>query len=319
MRRAARIACQAVRVFCLGELPAQSMDLRELVVGGPRRSAARGLCELIAGVPGLVLRIRPEAAQHLDLGAPDETLPAIRNQVGLGLAPVAERLGPFLHAAHVEQLEAGLDDAAVDGADDDGRELARGDGHHHLVHQRDALVHRAEPHDRAGTTLLGQVDQVPVAETLADDDRLREDVAGLLEVSFHDGLDRGGHEQVAALHAVGPCGKKAFGTRCPTGRTRHLATSAQFEDQPDRAPGGAQRVALGEEGLMRARERVLAGFVSTAEVRRHAQMLEVLPIEGRLGISGRQLCVCRIPRAPKIGLAAFCQCLGPAHCVTGQV
>jgi hypothetical protein len=121
MWRAARVACQAVRLLCFGELPAQSMDLRELVVGGARRSAARRLCELIAGAPGLVLRIRPEAAQHFDLGASNETFPAIRNQVGLGLAPVAERLGPFLHAAHVEQLEAGLDDAAVDGADDDGR------------------------------------------------------------------------------------------------------------------------------------------------------------------------------------------------------
>ena len=71
-----------------------------------------------------------------------------------------------------------------------GRELARGDGDHHLVHHRDAFVHRAEPYDRAGTTLLGQVDQVPIAETLADDDSLREDVAALLEVAFHDGLDR---------------------------------------------------------------------------------------------------------------------------------
>src|SRR6187549_1243062 len=102
------------------------MDLGELVVGGPRRSAARGLRELIAGEPGLVLCVRPEAAQHLDLGAPDKTLSAIRNHVWLGLAPVAEGFGPFLHAAHVEQLEAGLDDAAVDCADDDGRELARG-------------------------------------------------------------------------------------------------------------------------------------------------------------------------------------------------
>ena len=32
------------------------------------------------------------------------------------------------------------------------------------------------------------------------------------------------------------------------------------------------------------------------------QMLEVIAIEGRLGVSGRQLCVCRIPRAPQIGL-----------------
>ena len=49
------------------------------------------------------------------------------------------------------------------------------------LHQRDALVHRAEPHHRAGTTLLGQVEEVPVAETLADDDSLREDVASLVE------------------------------------------------------------------------------------------------------------------------------------------
>ena len=70
---------------------------------------------------------------------------------------------------------------------------------------------------------------------------------------------------------------------------------------------------------MRPREHVLAGFVPTAQVCRHAQMLEVLPIEGRLGVSGRQLCVCRVPRAPQIGLAAFCQCLGPTHRVTGQV
>jgi hypothetical protein len=99
---------------------------------------------------------------------------------------VAERLGPFLHAAHVEQLEAGFDDAAVDCADDDGRELARGDGNHHLVHQCDALVDRAEPYHRARTTLLGQVDQIPVTETLADRDGLREDVAALPEVSLHE-------------------------------------------------------------------------------------------------------------------------------------
>jgi hypothetical protein len=70
---------------------------------------------------------------------------------------------------------------------------------------------------------------------------------------------------------------------------------------------------------MRAREGVLAGSVSTAEVCGHPEMLEVVPIEGRLGVSGRQLCVCRIPRAPQIARAAFCQCFGPAHCVTGQV
>jgi hypothetical protein len=120
-------------------------------------------------------------------------------------------------------------------------------------------------------------------------------------------LDRGGHEQVAALHALGPCGKQTLGTRRPTGRTSHLAASVQFEDQPDRASGGAQRVALSEKSLVRAREGVLAGFVSTAEVRGHTQMLEVVPFEGGLGISGRQTCVCRIPRAPQIGRAAFSQ------------
>ena len=41
---------------------------------------------------------------------------------------------------------------------------------------------------------------------------------------------------------------------------------------------------------MRAREGVLAGFVSTAEVCGYPEMLEVVPIEGRLGVS-RRSCV----------------------------
>ena len=68
----------------------------------------------------------------------DQALAAVRHQVGLGVAPGAQRVRPLRRALQVEQLHALEDHRAVHDARGDRPDLARGHRHHDLVEPRGA-------------------------------------------------------------------------------------------------------------------------------------------------------------------------------------
>ena len=91
-----------------------------------------------------------------------------RLQVGLPVAPASQRRSPLPRAAHLVHLLQGEDHAAVDDARDLRRELARGDRHHGLVEEREAVLDpaRFDEHLTAGVT--GERSSVGVPEALGD-------------------------------------------------------------------------------------------------------------------------------------------------------
>jgi hypothetical protein len=84
-------------------------------------------------------RLGPLAAEVHHLRAMDETLPSVGDEVGLLLAPPAQRGSPFVHSAQVEDLVAFGDDGAIDQAPDYRGGLSRCDPDHDFVEHGDAF------------------------------------------------------------------------------------------------------------------------------------------------------------------------------------
>ena len=97
-----------------------------------------------------------------------QALAAVRHQVRLGRAPVAQRRRPLLRPPQVEDLLAGVDHAAVGDPGHDGRDVAGRDGDHDLVQQRHAPSDLSQPDQRPAMALAGKGHQIMLAETLAD-------------------------------------------------------------------------------------------------------------------------------------------------------
>src|SRR6185312_6361458 len=93
----------------------------------------------------------PCATEMEDLGAAQEALSAVGDQVRLAGAPAGEGGGPFLGPTPIEDLLATREHTAVHVPGDDRGHLSRGYRDHGLVEERDTLVQSAQPDQ--GTTL----------------------------------------------------------------------------------------------------------------------------------------------------------------------
>ena len=134
-------ACVPVGLLGGGGLAPQAVDLALPVVaparpprGSPPARSAR------AARRASSQRVRPRAVQLHDLGPVHEARPAEADHVGLLRAPPRQRRRPLVRAARLVRGLAADDHAAVHEAVDDRRQLARGDRHHRLVEQPQALA-----------------------------------------------------------------------------------------------------------------------------------------------------------------------------------
>ena len=224
--------------------------------------------------------VPPRAVDLHDLGAMGEAAAAEGHHLGLPLAPARERVGPLLGPAQVVGLLAPRDDAAVDDAGDDRRQLLRGHGEHRLVQEGEALLHPSALDQVPSLELHGQGEEVRVAEAQRHLGRRRRGGAGGLVVPGHLALDRGRQEQVAALGRVAARAlDEPLRAPEPPRGPAHLPADREVHPEEDGAARGAQRVAalrvLAVGPLQAAQEVVEAA----QHVGRRRQPLEVLPAE----------------------------------------
>jgi hypothetical protein len=191
----------AVGLLGLGELAAQPVELALPVEGAARRRVAGRLGEPLAGPPRLVHGVRPGAVELHDLGAVHLALPAVGDQVRLGRDPVAQRGGPLLRPAQVEDLLAQLDGGAVGLAGDHRRQLAGGGGDHDLVEQGHARGGLAQHEQGLAPPEPGERRQVGLAEAVADLGRPGEHRARGRGVTLHHALVCDQHQEIPLFDA----------------------------------------------------------------------------------------------------------------------
>ena len=136
-------------------------------------------------------RLRPRTPHPQHLGAVDQALAAVGDEVGVGVAPRAQREDPLLGAGDLEQPLAGDDRSAGDQPRGLRRERVGLDGDHGLVHEGDAAVPVAELDQRLATTEPADGGHVGVGVPLTQlhdlDEPLerRRGIAGLEQAQRH--------------------------------------------------------------------------------------------------------------------------------------
>ena len=98
----------------------------------------------------------------------DEAAAREGDQVSLLLDPPSQLERPFARPSDLEPRLAGEDDAAVDEADDERRELGRRHGHHRLVEEREALGDATRQDEHVALRVNRERHQLGVAVALAD-------------------------------------------------------------------------------------------------------------------------------------------------------
>jgi hypothetical protein len=125
-----------------------------------------------------------------------QTLTAVEHQFRLRLTPAAERRGPLLGPAHVEDLLAPLDHRAVQVADRRWRHLSRRDRHHGVVEQGHALGDLPDVDEAAALTDPGERAQLGVVEAVADSGSVSETHPGARWIALEHQAEGGGIAQV---------------------------------------------------------------------------------------------------------------------------
>ena len=126
------------------------------------------------------------------------------------LAPFARRLGPLVGPAEVDQLVAGVEQPAVDGAGPHGRERVGQGGGHRLVEQGQALLDLGLLDPRPAFEEDAEGDQRLVAEAPAEVLHPPGRRHGVVEVDAHQpgGLQV---QRIAVLGALGLVGQDSVG------------------------------------------------------------------------------------------------------------
>jgi hypothetical protein len=158
----------SVRLLRFGDLTLEPVELGPYVVRGTQDRLTDGPDEPVAGALHLDLGVRPRPMQQHELGTMHQTLTAVEHRFRLRLTPAAERRGPLLGPAHVEDLLAPLDHRAVQVADRRRRHLSRRDRHHGVVEQGHALGDLPDVDEAAALTDPGERAQLGVVEAVAD-------------------------------------------------------------------------------------------------------------------------------------------------------
>ena len=212
----------------------------------------------------------------------DHALAAVRDEVGLVVAPATQRLGPFGGAPQLARLDATVHDCAVDDPGRDRRDVAHRDAHHHLVEQ----AHAARDVARDQRGLAGGEPTEGEQIRLVDSDGDADDSVGDREcgrrVAAADGSDGVGDEQHALRrdrHVGSQLLDDALRTGHPPASLRDLTSQQQDERRPARAqrrpvaPAGPQVIDIGP----------LPGpdafLISPDQVRGNSEHLELVGVE----------------------------------------
>ena len=253
LRFVAVAARPSVRRLRLGQPSLQPVELAPHVEGRAERRLAAWLRQPFTGPFDLTERLGPQPAEQHQLGAVDQALPAVQDQLGLGGAPTVQRLGPLLGPPHVEHLLTALDRRAVQVTHRRGSDVLGADHGHGLVEHGQAApgvagVDQAppQPHPR-------QRCQLEAAEPLSEPGGLPETRDPADELTFHGRPQRGAIGQVPLLDAVEP-GSVQDASRAlhPATSARELAAVHEGEGQPERAACGTRQILRGEPRLVGA-------------------------------------------------------------------
>ena len=289
------------------EGPTQAVDLAFLIVRLRERFALVRLCGA-AGAARFIQRFGPRAPDLQELGAMNQARPLERDQPGLTRAPVGERGGPLARALDgVDALAAG-DDAAIDEAGDDGRDVPRHHGEHGLVEQRHPALDAALANEHPPLHVAPKRRQVRVTDPIADGGRLRGHVVSRLELTQPVMLKGGRQQQQPARGGFGGLSfDQSLGAAQPGVRAPGLAHDARAEPDPERRTRRAPRRALGEPRFVEALHRLLGRLELSRELGGPGQPLEILGAEARGLVARRQELVGLTPRAPLVRLAPACE------------
>ena len=191
----------------------------------------------------------------MDLGPVDETVAGEDDGPGLRLAPGLESFRPLARPAQRVHVLAAPDDHAVDDARHDRRELARGNGDHRFVEQREAFRDPLGAQEHLPLEVAGEGHEIPVREPLADAAGFGRDPARRLVVPRFEVAPDDGQEQVAPQGAVMPSlVEQPLRARHPARRAAELAGPEEPEPEPERGARGREVVARFEVRVMGALE-----------------------------------------------------------------
>ena len=109
----APLAGFTVGALGFGIVAAKAEQLGLLVAGHAERRLSSRRGKPFVGPPSLDHRLRPGAAQLQELGAMHQALAPVRSEIGLAVAPDAQRRRPLLGPRHVESVLTRLDHRAV--------------------------------------------------------------------------------------------------------------------------------------------------------------------------------------------------------------
>ena len=224
-----------------------------------------------------------------DLRAVNETLTAIRHEIGLRVAPAGERLRPLLRAPGVEGVAAFEQHDAVDDACDRCRDLVRDDRDHRLVEVVGSPGDVTRGDECLTPTDPAEGNHIAVREDLADLTGALEHRVGRSRISAVVVLQETlGHEQETANGAfVRALIEDGFRSAEPPARAGHVAAQQEVPAEPERTPRRSHRIVGLDAEPVRLHPRVVALAVVAGEVPGHREPLQIVDLE-RVGVSGRQ-------------------------------
>ncbi|MDQ3390855.1 MAG: hypothetical protein M3508_05885 [Actinomycetota bacterium] len=223
----------------------------------------------------------------------------------------AERRCPLLGPAQVEALLACRDHCAVDETGDGRRHLTGRHGNHHLVELGCPSIVVTLQEQRLPAAETGERDQVRVPALAPDLTRPVEGDVRALGVTTQHGLQRNGHQQVAAFGALSRMFvEHALGPGQPSAGRGHLALQEVLERQPERRPSGALGLALCEAGVVRPRPHRRRISLPATEVGGCGQALLVVQPERVLQVGNCQLVGGSSPSVARVCLTTSIQCVG---------
>ena len=170
-----------VRLLGAPEVALQAQELALPVAGEPGGAIPR-LDEALAGAPRLLERGAPRAVELHDLRPVHQAAAGEGDHLRLQRPPVRERPRPLSRPRYLVHLLARENHAAVDDPRDDRRELLRGHGEHAFVEKREAVAHPTVLDQHVALGMDREREEVAIAETLTELDRLFGDRRGRGEV-----------------------------------------------------------------------------------------------------------------------------------------
>ena len=175
------------------------MDLTDAIERRPSRGPGR---QQLTRILRVLCGILPFAAQLHDFGAIEQALAAITHQAGLSGTPFCERQGPLVRATQIEGFLTALEDAAVNIAGQDWRDVTGDDRGHRFVEQRHAFGDVSEADERTPAPVARNRRQIPIAKSASDLGCARECRVACCGLALHNALDGGRDQQIPARDGV---------------------------------------------------------------------------------------------------------------------